>query len=74
MIDIATVTVPDGPPYRLRLRHDGAIELTRDIAGDGRRTVIRMDAVVARLVADGLHDAADRLDEQQEDDGWQDDY
>lgn len=50
------IEVPDGPPYELRLSHDGQISITRNIAGDGQRTRLLMDPTLAQLVSDHLND------------------
>jgi len=57
-----TIDTPYGPPFVIADRSDGSIRLSRNIAGDGRRIALFMDSVVARLLADGLHDIADHLE------------
>ncbi|KMV15831.1 hypothetical protein ACT17_23345 [Mycolicibacterium conceptionense] len=52
-----------GPPFVIADRSDGSIRLSRNVAGDGKRIALFMDSVVARLIADGLHDIADSLDD-----------
>lgn len=57
-----TIDTPEGPPFVIADRQDGSIRLSRNIAGDGKRISLFMDAVIARLIADGLHDIADSLE------------